>query len=157
MKVLIAYDTVSPSQLTKAVAMAIGDAFREKGIDADVLYFNDVEKTKLAEYECFIVGAPTMAFRPSKGISQFLDSMRGEALSGKRGAAFDTQVQTRISGNAAKGIEKRLREMGLEIFSPPLVVYVQGKGKNAWEFKAGELEKAKAWAAEAANALLKQG
>lgn len=157
MKVLIAYDTVSPSQLTKAVAMAIGDTFREKGISADVLYFSDVERPKLAEYDCLIVGAPTMAFRPSKGISQFLDSIRGEPLRGKRGAAFDTQVQTRISGNAAKGIEKRLRDMGLEIFSPPLVVYVQGKGNNMWEFKAGELEKARSWAVEAANALPREG
>jgi len=74
-------------------------------------------------------------------------------FSGKRAAAFDTQVQMIISGNATKGIEKKLKKLGFTVFKQPLVVYVESKAKNVWQFKPGELEKVKTWAQEAAKTL----
>jgi flavodoxin len=153
MKVLIVYDSVSPNKMTKAVAQTIGEVLGEKGIEADTRYFAEVDKSAIKNYDCVIAGGPTMAFRPSKGIAQFLDSLPKNEFNGKRAAAFDTKVKMAINGDASKGIEKKLKGLGFAIFKPPLEVYVQGLGKNMYQFKDGELEKAKNWAQEAASAL----
>jgi len=58
-----------------------------------------------------------------------------------------------MSGNATKAIEKKLRNLDFAIVKPPLVAYVEGKGKNQWQLKTGELEKTKSWAQELAKAL----
>jgi flavodoxin len=153
MKVLIVYDTVSLSKLTGTVAQTIRETLRERGIEVDSFYVGDVDKLTVKNYDCLIAGGPTMAFRISKGIAQFLDGLPNNEFKGKRAAAFDTQVQMVISGNAAKSIEKKLKNLGFAIFTSPLVVYVEGKGKNMWQFKIGQLERAKNWAQEAAKAL----
>jgi hypothetical protein len=85
---------------------------------------------------------------------RFLDGLPSKEFSGKLGAAFDTQLQSRISGNAAEGIEKKLKKLGFAIITAPLVVYVEGK-MNAMQLKEGELEKAKSWAQTVAEALPK--
>jgi flavorubredoxin len=153
MKVLIVYDSVSPSKMTMKVAQAIGETLKERGIEVSSFYVGDVDKSTVKNYDCLIAGGPTMAFRASKGIVRFLSDLPSKEFNGKRAAAFDTQVKMVISGNAAKAIEKKLKNLGFAIVKPPLVVYVEGKGKNVWQFKAGELEKAKTWAQEAATAL----
>lgn len=154
MKVLVVYDSVSPSKVTMKVAQAIADEMKAKGVDTDCSYCKDFDKGRARDYGCLIVGAPTMAFRPSKDIAEFLDALKSEDVKGKKGAAFDTQIKSALSGNAAKGIEKRLSGLGISIFKPHLVAYVEGKGKNTWELKEGELEKVKKWAQEAADAIL---
>ena len=153
MNVLIVYDTVSPSKLTGTVAQTIGEVLEERGIEVDSFYVEDVDKSTVKNYDCLIAGGPTMAFRASKGITRFLDSLPSTEFKGKRAAAFDTQMQMVMSGNATKGIEKNLKNLGFAIFMSPLVVYVESKGKNMWEIKTGQLEKAKNWAQEAAKAL----
>jgi hypothetical protein len=42
-------------------------------------------------------------------------------FSGKIGAAFDTQLQSRFSGNAADSIRKKLEKLGYKMIAPPLV------------------------------------
>jgi len=95
-----------------------------------------------------------MAFRASSGIMQFLNSFSDMEFSGKMGAAFDTQLQSRFSGNAAEGIRKKLEKLGLKMIAPPLLAYVAGK-TNSMQLKEGELEKAKNWAEEVAKTLSK--
>jgi flavodoxin len=153
MKVLIVYDTVSASKLTGTVAQTVGETLKEGGIEVDSFYVKDVDKSIVKNYDCLIAGGPTMAFRASEGIVEFLNGLPSKGFSGKQAAAFDTQMQLMISGNAAKGIEKKLKGLGFAIVKPPLVVYVEIKGKNVWQFKTGELEKAKNWAQEVAKAL----
>jgi len=85
---------------------------------------------------------------------QFLNGFSDKEFSGKSAAAFDTQLQGRITGNAAKGIEKKLKSLGFGIIAPPLVAYVEGK-MNEMQLKGGELDKAKNWASEVAKALSK--
>jgi flavodoxin len=154
MKVLIVYDTVSVSRLTEKVAQTVGETLKESGVEVDSFYVGDVDKSTVKNYDCLIAGGPTMAFRISREIAQFLDGLSSGQFGGKRAASFDTQLQMVISGNAAKGIEKKLKNRGFAIFTPPLVIYVEGAGRNMWQFKAGELEKAKTWAKEAAKALI---
>ncbi len=153
MKVLVVYDTFSERKLTAQVATAIVETFKNAGFDVDSSYVKDVEKSKVKDYDCVIAGAPTMAFRVSKDMGEFLDSLPVGDFGSKRAAAFDTQIKMMISGNAAKAIDKKLKSLGFTIFKEPLVVYVEGAGKNIYQFKPGELERAKTWAQEAAKTL----
>jgi len=127
---------------------------KEKGIEFDSFHVKDVDKTTVKNYDCVIAGSPTMYFRASPGIMEFLNGFPEKTFSGKRAAAFDTQLQSRISGNGAEGIEKRLKKLGFEMITALLVAYVEGK-MNEMQLKAGELEKAKSWAQEVAKALSK--
>jgi flavorubredoxin len=154
MKVLIVYDTVSPLKITAKVAETIGEVLKEKGIEVDSFFVNEVDRTTVKNYDCLIAGSPTMYFRTSPGIRRFLNSFSDKEFSGKRGAAFDTQMQSRMSGNAAKRIEKKINKLGFKVISPPLVSYVEGK-MNAMQLKAGELEKIKSWTQEVAKTLSK--
>jgi menaquinone-dependent protoporphyrinogen IX oxidase len=154
MKVLILYDTVSPLRVTAKVAETISEVLKEKGIEVDTLFIKDADQAAVKNYDCVIAGAPTMAFRASKGIMQFLDSFSDREFSRKLGAAFDTQLQSRMSGNAAEGIEKKLKKLGFQIVMPRLVTYVEGK-MNQMQLKEGELEKTKNWAQEATKTLSK--
>lgn len=154
MKVLVVYDSVSVSKMTKQVAEIIGEALGSKGHAVEVKHCAGLDRSAVASHDCVIAGAPTMAFRVSKDMAQFLDSLNGAGFGGKRAAAFDTQMQNRLSGNAAKGIEERLSGLGFTIFKPHLVVFVEGgPEKNTWRFKPGEAEKARSWAEEASAAL----
>jgi flavodoxin len=154
MKVLIVYDTASPLKMTAKVAETIGGVLKEKGIEVDSFFVKDVDRATVKNFDCLIAGGPTMYFRASGGMMQFLNSFSDKEFSGKRGAAFGTQLQSRMSGNGAEGIEKKLKKLGFEVIAPPLVAYVEGK-MNAMQLKAGELEKTKNWAQEVAKALSK--
>ena len=156
MKVLIVYDSVSPSKVTAAVAKNIAEALNEKGIEVDSVFVADADKAAVKNYDCLLVGAPTMAFRATGAIMQFLNDLPTAELSGKPAAAFDTQVKSRISGSAAKGIDGKLRSLGFKMAAAPLVAFVDGKMKtNEWHLREGETEKTKQWAQELAQALAK--
>ena len=155
MKVLVVYDSVSPMKLTAKVAeTVVGVLENKKEIRVDSFHVKDVDETIVKNYDCLVAGAPTMYFKASSGITKFLKSLPSKEFSGKLAAAFDTQLQGRFYGNAAKGIEKKLKKLGFEIVSPPLVAYVEGK-TNQMHLKEGELEKAKVWAQTIAEALSK--
>jgi flavodoxin len=141
-------------RLTAKVAEAIGGVLKEKGIEVASFFVKDVDKTTVKDYDCLVVGAPTMYFRASRGIMQFLDGLLRKEFSGKLAAAFGTQIQSRISGSAVKGIEGKLRGLGFRLVTAPLVAYVEGK-MNGSQLKEGELEKAKNWAQTVAEALSK--
>jgi flavodoxin len=156
MKALIVYDTVSPMKLTAKVAETIGGVLKEKGIEVDSFFVVDVNKAVVKNYDCLLAGAPTMRFRVSERMRQFLDDLPSKDFSGKLAAAFDTQVQSRFSASAAKGIEGKLKGLGFKLITAPLIAYVEGKlRQNEWRLKEGELEKAKKWAQEVAEAISK--
>lgn len=152
MKILIVYDTVSANKNTEKVAVAMNEVLKEKGFDVDCLYVKDVDPASVKNYDCVLVGSPTMAFRATRTIMQFLDSFAKGEFSGKLASAFDTQIQSRFSGNAAKGIEKKLEMLGFKMVMPPLVAYVEGKMKEYY-LKEGELEKTKKYAEDLAKKL----
>jgi len=154
MKVLVVYDTVSPMKLTAKVAETISGVLRDKGIQVDSFYVADVDTTIVKNYDCLIAGAPTMYFRASSGIINFLKRLPSKEFSGKLAAAFDTQVQSRFSGSAVKGIEGKLKGLGFRLITAPLIAYVDGK-TNEMHLKEGELEKAEDWAQTIAETLSK--
>ncbi len=126
MKALVVYDTVSPKKLTMKVAETIVSILKDRGLEVDSSFVENIDLAAVKNYDCVVVGAPTMYFNATKGIMQFLDSFKENEFSGKSAAAFDTQLQGRFYGNAAKAIDNKLRKLGFEIIAPPLVTYVEG-------------------------------
>jgi len=156
MKILIVYDSVSPTKTTAAVAETIRGVLKEKGFEVDCFFVNDADKAAVKNYGCLLAGAPTMGFKATPAILQFLEGLPSDEFSGKLAAAFDTQVKVFISGSAVKGIEGKLKSLGFTLFTKPLVAYVEGKIKeNERRLKEGELEKAEKWAQGVADTLSK--
>jgi flavodoxin len=152
LKILVIYDTTSVNRNTEKVATTISETLKSEGLDVDCVYVNDVDSTSVRNYDCILAGSPTQAFRATGPIMQFLDKFAKNEFAGKPAAAFDTQLQTRWSGSAAKGIEKKLEKLGFKIIMPPLVTYVEGK-MDVVHLKDGELEKTKKYAQDLANKL----
>jgi flavodoxin len=156
MKVVVVYDSVSPSKMTALVAETIKGVLKQKGLEVDSFFTENVDNTALKGYDCLLAGAPTMQFRVSSRMRQFLDGLSTKEFSGKLAAAFGTQVQSRFSASAAKGIDGKLKTLGFKMVTAPLIVYVDGKlRENTWRLKEGEQEKAEKWAQGLAEALMK--
>jgi len=153
-KTLVVYDSVSATKMTEKVAKIIAASMKEQGADVYCFLYKDVKPEAVKDYGCLIVGSPTMAWKPTKEIMQFLGSLTNDSTSGKMAAGFDTQIQMRISGNATKAIEAKLGELGFRLVSPPLISYVEGK-TDRYQMKDGEAEKAKAWAVDLVKSLPK--
>ncbi|AFU58949.1 hypothetical protein Ngar_c20170 [Candidatus Nitrososphaera gargensis Ga9.2] len=71
-------------------------------------------------------------------------------LKGRRGFAFDTRLDSRLSGSADRFVEKRLQELGTDIIRPrasALVVCEKGAKpedtmlKEGWKTSSNRLEK----------------
>jgi flavodoxin len=152
LKILVVYDTESVNRNTERVANAISEVLKEKGLDVDCLYVKDVDPVRVKNYDLVLAGGPTQWMKATGPIMQFLEKFAKEDFSGKLASAFDTQLQTPLSGNAAKGIGKRLKKLGFKIVTPPLVTHVEGK-MNEMRLKEGELEKIKSYAEDLAGKL----
>jgi flavodoxin len=154
MKALVVFDSVSATKMTAKVAKTIADSMKEQGLEVDCSNYKDISPSTVKNFDCLIVGSPTMAWKPTKEIMQFLDALDRSSSAGKLAATFDTQIQMRISGNATKALESKLNELGFKLVSPPLISYVEGK-TDRYQMKDGELDKAKVWAVDLAKTLLK--
>jgi len=152
MRVLIAYDSVSPNKNTEKVAEAIRDVLKTKGMDAQSSYVKNVVPSNGKDYDCLIVGSPTHAWRATDLIRDFLNSLTPQSASGKQGAAFDTRIKGRLAGSAKEGIENKLKQLGFNIILPGLVAYVKGE-KSQVVLMEGELEKARQFAEQIAAVL----
>jgi len=153
LKILVVYDTSSVIRNTEKVAKAMSEVLKEKGFDVDCLYVKDVDPASVKNYDCVLAGSPTQWLKATRPIMQFLNRFAKDEFSGKLAAAFDTQLQRIMSGNAAKGIEKKLKKLGFKMVMPSLVTYVEGKNVYEMYLKEGELEKAKKYAEDLATAL----
>lgn len=154
MKAAVIYDTVSPAKVTGKVAEMIEESLRNNGVTVDSFFVEDAEKANLGDYDCLVIGAPTMAWRPSERMKKFLAGVGGKPISGKMAATFDTQLKSAFSGNATKHMEKDLGSMGLKIVMPSLLAYVESKDKK-YQLKEGETQKIQAWGQELAKLLSK--
>jgi len=151
-KVLVVYDTVSEAKVTSKVAEAVVEGLKTKGLTVDSFFVEEAGKVKAQDYDCLVVGAPTMAWRPSKRMKAYLAGLKGGSFSGKKAASFDTQMKSSFSGDATKHMDKTLQSLGFAVQSPSLLAYVVSEEKK-YKLKEGELEKAKAWAGDLAGKL----
>jgi flavodoxin len=151
-KVLIVYDSVSVNKNTEKVAEAIRDVLKAKGVEVQSSYVEDVDASTVKDYDCLIVGSPTHGWMETPLVKKFLDSLKSESFAGKKAAAFDTRIKSRLSGSAVDGIEKRLKKLDFQIAVRGLAMYVEGKEPNP-VLVDGELDKAKKFADELVKAL----
>jgi flavorubredoxin len=152
MKTIVIYDTVSEAKVTGKVAETIVSCLTANGVPVDSYFVEDVAKANLKEYDCIIVGAPTMAWKPSTRMKGFLDGLKGNPISGNMAATFDTQLKSAISGNATKHMEKHLKDLGMNIIVPALLAYVETKDKK-YQLREGETQHIMTWCKELAKAL----
>ncbi len=135
-KSIVVYDTLygSTEKIAKALAKGISTLS-----PVDCTNIKQIAPESLAQYTFIAVGAPTQAFSASRPMKDFLRRLGGLNMHGHFGFAFDTKLDNRLSGSAAKYIESRLREMGLEILEPRKSAIVTG-GTKASTLNPGEEE-----------------
>jgi flavodoxin len=151
MKALVVYDSAYGN--TQKVAQAIGAALT----DAEVRHVDQVKLEDLSGLEYLIVGSPTRKMNFTEGMRDFLASIPQNGLSSVKVAAFDTRisikdVQSTVSRfaarlflhrYAAKPIAEGLKKTGgVEVIAPEGFFVLDTEGP----LKAGELERATAWA-----------
>jgi flavodoxin I len=147
MKSFIIYDSVFGN--TEKLAQAVG-----KAIGADVKRVTDVQAGQLAGLDWLIVASPTRAFRPTEGISKFLNSLPNGALQGIKVGAFDTRMDiqkvnnkfltfmAKHMGYADAVIAKLLVKKGGQLVEPTGGFVVQ---ESEGPLGEGELERAVKW------------
>ena len=123
-KAIVIYHTQfgNTEKIAKEVASGIG----EQGIDVDCIRVEEVQVDKLKEYDLLVIGGPTHGFGMSKPMKEFIEKLERVDLHNKKAFAFDTKNRSRFWGSAAKGIEKRLKRLGLNIVKPAASAIVKG-------------------------------
>ncbi len=136
---IVIYDTKFGN--TEKIARSLELGMKQAGIQTICANVKDVTLESLKEYDLIAAGAPTQIFTASKPMKEFLEKLKSADLGGKFGFAFETKYDSRISGSAAKFIEKGLRDLGLEIIVPRASATVIGvKGRPYDGAKLKELE-----------------
>lgn len=100
---------------TEKIAKAIQTGIQDSEVQAECVTVENADVGSLQGFDLVCVGAPTEAFSASKPMKDFLNKLRGVNLTGKAGFAFDTKLDWRISGSAAKLIEKELKNHGMRL------------------------------------------
>jgi len=102
---------------TEVVARAFERGLREAGLDTVCVRAGEVPPDSLKGYDLICLGGPTEVFSATKQVKEFLSAMRGAGLEGKFGFAFDTKLDSRFSGSAAKYIQNALDDTGLHMIA----------------------------------------
>lgn len=136
MKTLIIFDSNFGN--TKIIAETIA-----KELNAKAVSVSDFDTKDLEGIDLLVVGSPINAWRPSEKMIKFLAGLNSGQLNGLKAAAFDTRVKIFFHGDAAKKIEKYLKEAGAKIIIEPQAFFVNGKEGPLID---GQIEKAIEWA-----------
>ncbi len=128
-RALVLYDTLFGN--TEKVARALARGI-QRHREVDCLNIKDVDLDKIPQYGLLAIGAPTQAFSASKPMKDFLSRLEGmTSLGGIQGFAFDTKLDSRFSGSAAKYVEKRLEELRVKLVMPRASAIVSGGTKDS--------------------------
>jgi len=103
---------------TERIARSFETGLKEAGIETVCVNAKYVAVDSLKQYELICIGAPTEGFSASKPMKEFLRKLKSIDLSEKYGFAFDTKLDSRLSGSAAKFIEKELSNLSVQIITP---------------------------------------
>ncbi len=152
MKALVIYDSFFGN--TQKVATAIGKALATKG-DVKVVKVSETRPDVWKGRDVLVVGSPTRAFASTAAIRKYLHGIPRHALKGVKVAAFDTRMIidevdvpilkffAKHLGYAAGPLEKRLVKKGGTLGTAAGGFFVKA---SEGPLKAGELERAAAWA-----------
>jgi len=99
----------------------------KQGIKVDRANAEEVDVSKLGEYDLLAVGGPTHIHGVSKPMKAFLERLRSVDVKGKKAFAFDTKMKAWWAGSAAGGIQKGLEKMRMNILKPHSSAIVTGR------------------------------
>jgi flavodoxin len=154
MGVLIIYDSSFAN--TRRIAEAIASGFMHTP-GVRVKHVSNVDIKMLRETETLIAGSPTEGIRPTKLMTDFLNSIPPKGLQSIAFAAFDTRFRTRSlrtalyrmilneRGYASRQIDRVLQKKGGIQVLPPEGFYVRRK---SGPLKQQELDRAVKWGRE---------
>ncbi len=134
-RVVIIYDTKFGN--TEKVAMALAEGMKKQRVNVDCLKIDEVDTSKLGDYDLLAIGGPTHTFGLSKPMKDFLQKLENVNFSGKKAFAFDTKFKSRLAGSAGKRIEKKLKKLGMSIVKSHISAIVKG-GEGPLEDEAEE-------------------
>jgi len=102
---------------TETVARAFERGLKGAGMETFCARIGDATLGSLQDYDLICLGGPTEVFTATREVKEFLNTMAGIDMKGKFGFAFDTKIDSRISGSAAKYIEHALDDRGLHMIA----------------------------------------
>jgi hypothetical protein len=159
MRALVVYESAFGN--TEKVARAIQEGLTSH-VPTGTVEVGGAAREFEDDVDLLVVGGPTHAFGMSRdstrrdaakkadrepvskgqGIREWLAGVQGQAP--RLAAAFDTRFKKPrlITGSAARGAERRLRELGCQISAPAESFFVAG---TAGPLLDGELERARRW------------
>ena len=124
---LIVYETKFGN--TKKAAETIAEGIKEgEQIKTEVINVNDVDYSKVKDFDTIIIGSPTWAGNCTDTIKKFVDELAGLSLSGKSYAVFDTNSGIPLLSKAVKKMEKLISKKlpSFKKILPGLPVRVKG-------------------------------
>lgn len=127
MNVLVVYDTKFGN--TKKVAETIAEGMQEIAqIKTEVINVNEVEISRVHDFDAIIIGSPTWGGNSPKPIRNFINELADLQLKEKYYAVFDTNNNLRFLSNLVKKLEKRIdkKVTDLKRILPGLPVRVIG-------------------------------
>jgi flavodoxin I len=148
MHTLVVYDSVYGN--TEIIARAIGSAIPR---DASVIRIGDAQPRDLEAADLLVIGSPTHGALPTEAVQALIAQIGPPAHEGASVATFDTRLAWRIldrwGGFAAPKMADALTEKGWTLAAAPEGFIVKGLRKGP--LKAGEIERAEAWARDLAG------
>lgn len=141
---------------TQRIAEAIADALHARG-EVELLPADEAPAVTPEGIDLIVIGGPTEGHRMTPPLVQLFAGMPRGSLRGKAAAAFDTRIQIArwLSGSAAVGISRKLRRLGARMIAPEESFFVAWRADHAKdeapELLAGELARARVWAASLAD------
>jgi menaquinone-dependent protoporphyrinogen IX oxidase len=127
-RVLVLFDSRFGNTQRVAEALARGLA-QIPGVGAECRPIAETPEGRLREYDLIAIGGPTEILSASKPMKAFLERLPGAVLQGRRAFAFETKLDGHLSGSAGKFIERRLKQLGMEIVRPHATAIVRGMTK----------------------------
>jgi len=127
LNVLVVYETKYGN--TKEAAENIAEGMKEvEQIKTEVINVNDVEYSKVQDFDAIIIGSPTWAGTYAPSIKKFINELAGLSLNEKFYAIFDTNTGLPLLSKAVKKMEKQIGKKipGLKKILPGLPVRVKG-------------------------------
>jgi len=127
LNVLVVYETKYGN--TKQAAETIAEGMKEvEQINTEVINVNDVDYSKVRDYDAIIIGSPTWGGTYAGSIKKFIDELAGLSLNEKSYAVFDTNTGLPLLSKAVKKMEKQIGKKipDLKRILPGLPVRVKG-------------------------------
>ena len=125
---------------TEKIAKSLETGLKQANIVTFCINAEYIINDLLRDRDLICIGAPTHFLSASKSMKKFLAKIKSIDLSGKYGFAFDTKFDSRMSGSAAKFIERELNKLCLEIIAPreSAIVFGLKEKEGGARLKEGE-------------------